>query len=115
MAHHRKSEAIDILCKIRGDKDASDPEIVRELELINAVVERKAWRRTEDILLGSYAETTYQRADAAILADAIRDVVAIRGAVDVVRPAGGEGKRRGPCAICRARLEIGRASCRERV
>jgi len=33
MAHHRNSEAIDILCKIRGDKDASDSNIVREVEL----------------------------------------------------------------------------------
>ena len=54
MTHHRKSEAIDILCKIRGDKDASDPEIVRELELINAVVEASYHKRNNyvNIALG---------------------------------------------------------------
>ena len=49
MAHHRNSEAITILCKIRGDKDASDPDIVREVELISAVVEASYHKRNNYI------------------------------------------------------------------
>lgn len=54
MAHHRKTEAIDILCKIRGDKDPSDPDIIREVELINAVVEASYHKRNNyvNIVLG---------------------------------------------------------------
>ncbi|KIX99125.1 uncharacterized protein Z520_04701 [Fonsecaea multimorphosa CBS 102226] len=54
MAHHRNPEAIDILCKIRGDKAASDPDIVREVELINAVVEASYHKRNNyvNIALG---------------------------------------------------------------
>ena len=49
MAHHQKSDAIDILCKIRGDKDASDPAIVKEVELIDAVVEASYHKRNNYI------------------------------------------------------------------
>jgi MFS family permease len=49
MAHHQKSDAIDILCKIRGDKDASDPAIVKEVELIDAVVEASYHKRNDYI------------------------------------------------------------------
>ncbi|KAK6382976.1 hypothetical protein LTS17_003646 [Exophiala oligosperma] len=54
MAQRRTKEAIDILCKIRGDKDASDPDIVREVELINAVVEASYHKRNNyvNIALG---------------------------------------------------------------
>jgi MFS family permease len=54
MAHHRRPEAIEILCKIRGDKNASDVEIVRELELISAVVEASYHKRNDylNIALG---------------------------------------------------------------
>ena len=54
MAHHRNAEAIDILCKIRGDKDASDPDIDREVKLINAVVEASYHKRNNyvNIALG---------------------------------------------------------------
>lgn len=54
MAHHRDSEAIEILCKIRGDKDVSDPDIVREVELIKAVVEASDHKRNNyvNIALG---------------------------------------------------------------
>lgn len=54
MAHHRKSEAIEILCKIRGDKDVSDPAILEEVELIQAVVEASYHKRNNyvNIALG---------------------------------------------------------------
>ena len=54
MANHRNSEAIDILCKIRGDKEASNPDIVKEVELISAVVEASYYKRNNyvNIALG---------------------------------------------------------------
>ncbi len=51
MAHHRKSDAVEILCKIRGDKDASDPAILKEVELIDAVVEASYHKRNNYINL----------------------------------------------------------------
>jgi MFS family permease len=45
MAHHRKADAIDILCKIRGDKEVNDPAILKEVELIDAVVEASYHKR----------------------------------------------------------------------
>jgi MFS family permease len=54
MAHHRKQEAIDILCKIRGDKEVSDPAILQEVELLEAVVEASYHKRNNyiNIILG---------------------------------------------------------------
>lgn len=54
MAHHRRDEAIEILCKIRGDKDISDPGIAKEVELIEAVVEASYHKRNNyiNIFLG---------------------------------------------------------------
>lgn len=54
MAHHRRDEAIEILCKIRGDKEASDPAIAKEIELIEAVVEASYHKRNDyiNIFLG---------------------------------------------------------------
>lgn len=49
MAHHRKQEAVDILCKIRGDKAASDLSILKEVELIEAVVEASYHKRNNYI------------------------------------------------------------------
>ena len=33
MANHKRDEAIDILCKIRGDKDLNDPSVDHSLEV----------------------------------------------------------------------------------
>lgn len=54
MANHRKAEAIDILCKIRGDRHVSDPAILKEVELIDAVVQASYHKRNNyvNIALG---------------------------------------------------------------
>lgn len=54
MANHRKAEAIDILCKIRGDKDVNDPAIHVELEQLEAIVEASHHKRNNyvNITLG---------------------------------------------------------------
>lgn len=54
MANHRRSDAIDILCKIRGDKNASDPTIQQELEQLEAIVELSHHKRNNyvNITLG---------------------------------------------------------------
>lgn len=54
MAHHRRQEAVDILCKIRGDKDVNDENIVKEVELLEAVVEASYHKRNDylNIFLG---------------------------------------------------------------
>ena len=54
MAHHREKEAIDILRKLRGDKDVNDPDILREIELLEAVVEASYHKRNNyvNIALG---------------------------------------------------------------
>jgi len=45
MANHRKSDAVDILYKIRGDKNVSDPAIYKELEQLEAIVEASYHKR----------------------------------------------------------------------
>lgn len=54
MANHRRHEAIEILCKIRGDKEANDESIVKEIELLEAVVEASYHKRNDyiNIILG---------------------------------------------------------------
>jgi len=62
MVNHRNSEAIDILCKIRGDKEASNPDIVKEVELISAVVEASYYKRNNYVniaLGGRYSGKLY--------------------------------------------------------
>lgn len=51
MAHHHKAEAIEILCKIRGDKDIDDLSIIKEVELLEAVVEASNHKRNSYINL----------------------------------------------------------------
>jgi MFS family permease len=58
MANHRRQDAIDILCKIRGDKDINDEKIVREIELLEAVVEASYHKRNNYLnifLAGRYS------------------------------------------------------------
>lgn len=54
MANHRREGAVDILCKIRGDKHPSDPAIHEELELLQAIVEASHHKRNNyvNITLG---------------------------------------------------------------
>lgn len=51
MAHHHKSEAVEILCKIRGDKNVDDVDILKEVELLEAVVEASYHKRNSYINL----------------------------------------------------------------
>ncbi|RVX66884.1 hypothetical protein B0A52_09008 [Exophiala mesophila] len=58
MANHRKAEALEVLCKIRGDKDLSDPAIAQEAEIIEAVVEASYHKRNNYLniaLAGRYS------------------------------------------------------------
>jgi len=76
MAHHRKSEAIDILCKIRGDKDISDPAILKEVELIDAVVEASYHKRNNyiNIALGGRYSGKLHLGRRAILGFALQQI-----------------------------------------
>ncbi len=76
MAHHRKAEAIDILCKIRGDKDVSDPTILKEVELIDAVVEASYHKRNNyvNIALGGRYSGKLHLGRRAILGFALQQI-----------------------------------------
>jgi MFS family permease len=54
MANHRKEDAIEILCKIRGDKNVGDPIIRQELEQLEAIVQLSHHKRNNyvNITLG---------------------------------------------------------------
>lgn len=54
MANHHRQDAIDILCKIRGDKEEGEESIVKEIELLEAVVEASYHKRNNliNIILG---------------------------------------------------------------
>lgn len=54
MANHREAEAIDILCKIRGDRTTADPAILDEVEQLKAIVEASYHKRNNyvNITLG---------------------------------------------------------------
>lgn len=54
MANHRREEAVEILCKIRGDKDADDAIVGKELEQLEAIVEASYHKRNNyvNITLG---------------------------------------------------------------
>src|ERR1700761_5167895 len=49
MANHRREEAIEILCKLRGDKDANDAMVHKELEQLVAIVEASHHKRNNYI------------------------------------------------------------------
>ncbi|KAJ8608401.1 hypothetical protein MRB53_039653 [Persea americana] len=58
MANHRNEEAIDILCKIRGDKQVNDPMIREEIEQLEAIVEASYHKRNNYVnitLAGRYS------------------------------------------------------------
>lgn len=54
MANHHRQDALDILCKIRGEKEAHDEAIVKEIEFLEAVVEASHHKRNDylNIILG---------------------------------------------------------------
>ena len=54
IANSRREDAIDILCKLRGDLSPEDPLIKREVEEIDAMVEATHQRRNNlvNITLG---------------------------------------------------------------
>ncbi|KAG8629956.1 hypothetical protein KVT40_001575 [Elsinoe batatas] len=54
MANHRRNDAVSILCKIRGDRQPHDESIVKEVELLEAVVEASYHKRNNyiNIILG---------------------------------------------------------------
>lgn len=76
MAHHRKTDAIDILCKIRGDKDVNDPDILREIELLEAVVEASYHKRNNylNIALGGRFSGTLHLGRRAVLGLALQQI-----------------------------------------
>ncbi|KAJ3454812.1 hypothetical protein MRS44_013412 [Fusarium solani] len=54
MAHGKRSEAMDILCKLRGDLTPDDPKIIAELGQLDAIVEATHEKRNNlvNIILG---------------------------------------------------------------
>ncbi|KAI0517565.1 general substrate transporter [Xylaria bambusicola] len=54
IANKKRQEAIDILCKVRGDLSATDPKIVAEVEQLDAIVEASHHKRNNllNIVLG---------------------------------------------------------------
>ena len=51
MAHNRKEEAIDILCKVRGDRSLDDPKLLEEVAQLEAVIEASYHKRNDYINL----------------------------------------------------------------
>ena len=47
MANQRRQEAVDILCKLRGDLARDDPKIAQEVEVLEAVVEASHHKRND--------------------------------------------------------------------
>jgi MFS family permease len=76
MANHRKTEAIDILCKIRGDRDIRDPDVLKEVELLDAVVEASYHKRNNylNIALGGRYSGKLHLGRRAILGFALQQI-----------------------------------------
>ncbi|KAH9896251.1 general substrate transporter [Xylariomycetidae sp. FL2044] len=47
IANKKRDEAVDILCKLRGDLSADDPEIIEEVEQLDAIVEASYHKRND--------------------------------------------------------------------
>ena len=76
MANHRRAEAVDILCKIRGDKDINDAAIAKEVELLEAVVEASYHKRNNylNIFLGGRYSGKLHLGRRAILGFALQQI-----------------------------------------
>ena len=76
MANHQQAQAIDILCKIRGDKDINDPDIAKEVELLEAVVEASHHKRNDylNIFLGGRYSGKLHLGRRAILGFALQQI-----------------------------------------
>lgn len=57
MAQGRRSEAVEILAKIRGDVPLDDPELVQELEQLDAIVVASGHKRYQflNVTFGRYS------------------------------------------------------------
>ena len=76
MANHRRADAVDILCKIRGDKDASDPAVRKELEQLEAIVEASHHKRNNyvNITLGGRYSGSLHLGRRAVLGFALQQI-----------------------------------------
>ena len=76
MANHRRADAVEILCKIRGDKDASDPTVRKELEQLEAIVEASHHKRNNyvNITLGGRYSGNLHLGRRAVLGFALQQI-----------------------------------------
>lgn len=76
MANRHRREAIDILCKIRGDKEPHDATIAKEIELLEAVVEASYHKRNHyiNIIMGGRYSGKLHLGRRAVLSIALQQV-----------------------------------------
>jgi MFS family permease len=86
MAHDRRDEAVQILCKVRGDIEPTDPSIKEELENLNAIVEASKHPRNSyiNLALGGRHSGVLHLGRRAILGFALQQIQQWCGIVAVV-------------------------------
>lgn len=86
MAHDRRDEAVQILCKVRGDLDPSDLSIKEELEHLHAIVEASKHPRNSyiNLALGGRHSGVLHLGRRAILGFALQQIQQWSGIIAVV-------------------------------
>lgn len=86
MAHDRRDEAIEIICKVRGDVPASDPAVAAELEQLSAIVEASKHPRNSyvNLFLGGRHSGVLHLGRRAILGLALQTIQQWSGIIAIV-------------------------------
>lgn len=86
MAHGRQNEAIEIICKVRGDLQPNDPKIEEELEQLHAIVEASKHLRNSyiNLALGGRHSGVLHLGRRAILGLALQQIQQWSGIIAIV-------------------------------
>lgn len=86
MAHDRRDEAVQILCKVRGDIESTDTSIKKELEHLHAIVEASKHSRNSyiNLALGGRNSGVLHLGRRAILGFALQQIQQWSGIIAVV-------------------------------
>src|SRR5690242_18718828 len=86
MAHDRRDEAVEILCKVRGDLKINDPSIQGELEHLHAIVEASKHPRNSyiNLFLGGRHSGVLHLGRRAILGFALQQIQQWSGIIAIV-------------------------------
>lgn len=86
MAHNRGEEAVEIICKVRGEKQADDPSITAELEQLSAIVQASKHPRNGyiNLFLGGRHSGVLHLGRRAILGLALQTIQQWSGIIAIV-------------------------------